>query len=55
MTVRELIAKLQALPEEQQDLQVTFFGSTTTVVDKLIVDVEVNAAYQGYGQQIQLS
>lgn len=37
MTVRELIAKLQALPEEQKDLDVWMFDTGGGTVDGVVV------------------
>ena len=46
MTVRELIEKLQALPEADQDLDVEHLGCYAYEVDDApVLDVEVREAY----------
>lgn len=50
-TVRELIAALNALPEDQKDLPVSF--QTTVDVNQEVVSFVLGAA--DYGQQIILS
>lgn len=53
MTVRELIAKLESLPEDQKDLPVAYSTVDTAPINALVNDAVVAAA--DYGQLIKLT